>query len=104
MVNTDKGQEGIANIIEARNKNKILLACKEKTAFITKVARIFEYNLKCVIMQLGRSEEESGDYAWTLTLTDDYTLWTVNRAVWNKGRYGVCKAFEHIFKETLFAK
>ena len=48
--------------------------------------------------------DASGDYAWTLTLTDDYTLWTGNRAVWNKGQYGVCKAFGHIFRETPFAK
>ena len=46
----------------------------------------------------------SGDYAWTLTLTDDYTLWTGNRAVWNKGQYGVCQAFGHLFRETPFAK
>ncbi len=32
-----------------------------------------------------RGSEVSGDYAWALTLTDDYTLWTGNRAVWNKG-------------------
>ena len=48
--------------------------------------------------------DASGDYAWTLTLTDDYTLWTGNRAVWNKGQYGVCQAFGHIFRETPFAK
>ncbi len=58
MVNTDKGQEGIVNIIEARNKNKMLLACKEEAAFITKATRISEYNRKCVIMQLRRSEKE----------------------------------------------
>ena len=48
--------------------------------------------------------DASGDYAWTLTLTDDYTLWTGNRAVWNKGQYGVCQAFGHLFRETPFAK
>ena len=48
--------------------------------------------------------EARGDYAWTLTLTDDYTLWTGNRAVWNKGQYGVCLAFGHIFREMPFAK
>ena len=58
MVNTDKGQEGIVKIIEARNKNKMLLACKEEAAFITKATRISEYNRKCVIMQLRRSEKE----------------------------------------------
>ena len=48
--------------------------------------------------------DASGDYAWTLTLTDDYTLWTGNRAVWNKGQYGVCQAFGHLFREMPFSK
>ena len=48
--------------------------------------------------------DASGDYAWTLTLTDDYTLWTGNRAVWNKGQYGVCQAFGHLFREMPFVK
>ena len=48
--------------------------------------------------------ETRGDYAWTLTLTDDLTLWTSNRAVWNKGQYGVCQAFGHLFKEMPFSK
>ena len=48
--------------------------------------------------------ETRGDYAWTLTLTDDYTLWTSNRAVWNKGQYGVCQAFGHLFREMPFVK
>ena len=46
-------------LIETRNKNKMLRACKEKTAFITRVTGISKYNRKCVIMQLGRCEKES---------------------------------------------
>ncbi len=42
-------------------------------------------------------ESMRGDFAWTLTVTDDYTLWTWNRAVWNKGQYGVCCALANIF-------
>ena len=58
MVNTDKDQEGIANIIEARNKYRMLRTRKERTAFITKVARIFKYSRKYVIRQLGKSKKE----------------------------------------------
>ena len=58
MVNTDKGQEGIANIIEARNKYRMLRTRKERSAFITKVARIFKYSRKHVIRQLGKSKKE----------------------------------------------
>ena len=58
IVNTDKGQEGIANIIEARNKHRMLRTRKERTAFITKVARIFKYSRKYVIMLLGKSKKE----------------------------------------------
>ncbi len=32
MINTDKGQEGIANIIEARNKYKMLHTCMRRIA------------------------------------------------------------------------
>ena len=27
-----------------------------------------------------------GSFVWTLTVTDDLTLWTQNRAIWNKGQ------------------
>ena len=58
MVNTDKEQEGIANIIEARNKYRMLRTRKERTAFITKVARVFKYSRKYVIMLLGKRKKE----------------------------------------------
>ena len=58
MVNTDKGQEGIANIIEARNKYKMLRTRKERSTFITKVARIFKYSRKHIIRQLGKSKKD----------------------------------------------
>jgi hypothetical protein len=31
----------------------------------------------------------SGNFVWSLTFTDIYSGWTENRAVWNKGSYGV---------------
>ncbi len=46
MADTDKDQEGIANIIEARNKYRMLRTRKERTAFITKAAKIFKYSCK----------------------------------------------------------
>ena len=58
MINTNKEQEGIANIIEARNKYRMLRTRKERTAFITKVARIFKYSRKYVIMLLGKRKKE----------------------------------------------
>lgn len=30
------------------------------------------------------------DFAWTLMITDDYTQWTSNHAIWNKGQYETC--------------
>ena len=38
----------------------------------------------------------SGDYAWSLTLTDIRTTWTENRAVWNKGATGVLEQIKDI--------
>jgi hypothetical protein len=31
----------------------------------------------------------SGDFVWSLTMTDIFSAWTENRAVWNKGSIGV---------------
>jgi hypothetical protein len=34
-------------------------------------------------------ESMSGDFVWSLTMTDVQTQWTETRAVWNKGQHGV---------------
>jgi len=34
-------------------------------------------------------ESMSGDFCWSLTMTDVHTQWTETRAVWNKGQHGV---------------
>lgn len=44
----------------------------------------------------------SGDFAWSLTLTDIHTAWTENRATWNKGAHGVCSQIEDIEKNLPF--
>lgn len=44
----------------------------------------------------------SGNFVWTLTLTDELTHWTQNRAIWNKGRYVTCNALKHLFRELPF--
>lgn len=31
----------------------------------------------------------SGDFVWSLTMTDIFSAWTENRAVWSKGSIGV---------------
>lgn len=43
-----------------------------------------------------------GSFAWTLTVTDELTLWTQNRAIWNKGREGTCAALQYILRELPF--
>lgn len=44
----------------------------------------------------------TGSFAWTLTVTDELTLWTQNRAIWNKGREGTCAALQYILREMPF--
>jgi hypothetical protein len=44
----------------------------------------------------------SGDYAWSLTLTDIKTAWTENRAVWNKGSAAVLEQIKDIEKYLPF--
>ncbi len=43
-----------------------------------------------------------GGFVWTLTVTDDLTLWTNNRAVWNKGQEATSAAFLHLLREMPF--
>lgn len=43
-----------------------------------------------------------GDFAWSLTLTDIYSGWTENRAVWNKGAEGIVGQIHSIEKSLPF--
>lgn len=45
----------------------------------------------------------AGDFVWSLTLTDIFSGWTENRAVWNKGYEGIRLAVEDIEQELPFA-
>ena len=38
----------------------------------------------------------SGDFVWSLTMTDIQTTWTENRATWNKGATGVLEQIQRI--------
>ena len=44
----------------------------------------------------------SGDFAWTLTVTDELTGWTRTRAIWNKGQYATCCALGYILRHLPF--
>ena len=43
-----------------------------------------------------------GNFVWSITLTDIYSGWTENAAVWNKGAHGVLKQLEIIEKKLTF--
>ena len=43
-----------------------------------------------------------GSFVWTLTVTDDLTLWTNNRAIWNKGQEATGGAFLYLLREMPF--
>ncbi len=40
-----------------------------------------------------------GNFVWSLTVTNELTLWTQNRAIWNKGQYATCNALLHILRQ-----
>lgn len=44
----------------------------------------------------------SGDFAWSLTMTDIYSAWTENRATWGKGSQGVLEQIKDIEKRLPF--
>jgi hypothetical protein len=43
-----------------------------------------------------------GDFIWSLTMTDIHTGWTENRAVWNKGAFGIVEQIKNIEKSIPF--
>lgn len=43
-----------------------------------------------------------GNFVWSLTMTDIYSGWTENRAVWNKGAIGVVEQIEDVEKNLPF--
>jgi transposase InsO family protein len=45
----------------------------------------------------------AGDFIWSLTLTDIFSGWTENRAVWNKGYEGVRHAIADVEQHLPFA-
>ncbi len=45
----------------------------------------------------------SGDFVWSLTLTDIFTQWTENRAVWNKGAAEVLQQVQEVEQGLPFA-
>jgi len=45
----------------------------------------------------------TGDFAWSLTMTDILTTWTENRATWNKGAEGVLAQIKSIEARLPFA-
>jgi hypothetical protein len=44
----------------------------------------------------------SGDFVWSLTLTDIFSTWTENRAVWGKGSQGVLEQIKDVEKKLPF--
>ncbi len=48
-------------------------------------------------------ESMSGDFCWSLTMTDVHTQWTETRAVWNKGQHGVRAAIADVEATLAFA-
>lgn len=48
-------------------------------------------------------ESMSGDFVWSLTMTDVHTQWTETRAVWNKGQHGVRTRIVEVEKALPFA-
>lgn len=43
-----------------------------------------------------------GNFVWSLTMTDIVTTWTENRAIWNKGSYGIGLAIDDVEENLPF--
>jgi hypothetical protein len=47
-------------------------------------------------------ESMSGDFVWSVTLTDVHTQWTETRAIWNRGQHAVCERIKEVEKALPF--
>ena len=48
-------------------------------------------------------ESMSGDFCWSLTMTDVHTQWTETRAVWNKGQHSIRERIVEVERALPFA-
>lgn len=79
------------------NKEQINEIC-----LVEQIRQVAEPGYICMdtVAHCGRTT--AGSYVWTLTWTDIYTGFTINRAVWNKTFEGMRDAFEYCLAHTPF--
>lgn len=77
-------------------------AIREGISLVERIRHVEEPGYICMdtVAHCGRST--AGSFVWTLTWTDIYTGFTINRAVWNKGFEGMKDAFEYCLSHTPF--
>lgn len=77
-------------------------ALREGISLVERIRHVEEPSYICMdtVAHCGRST--AGSFVWTLTWTDIYTGFTINRAVWNKGFGGMKDAFEYCLSHTPF--
>lgn len=85
-----------------KDSNGSLSALKNSIPIIDRTREITEPGHLYADTVSHGGESSRGSYAWTLTVTDDQTLWTSNRAIWNKGREATGRAFLHLLGEMPF--
>ncbi len=75
---------------------------REGISLVDRIRQVEEPGHICMdtVAHCGRST--AGSFVWSLTWTDIYTGFTINRAVWNKGFEGMRAAFEYCLKHTPF--
>ena len=88
---------------EAQKQNKQSLSALKQSIPIIDTTRVINepgHLYADTVAHCGDSTR--GSFVWTLTVTDDLTLWTSNRAIWNKGQEATSGAFLHLLRELPF--
>ena len=79
-----------------------LTSLKKSIPYVDRRAKLTEPGQLSADTVAHCNGDMSGDFVWTLTVTDELTGWTQNRAIWNKGQFVTCAALVYILREMPF--
>ena len=79
-----------------------LTSLKKSIPYVNRQAKLTEPGHLSADTVAHCNGDMSGDFVWTLTVTDELTGWTQNRAIWNKGQFATCTALAYILREMPF--
>lgn len=88
--------------LDSQESTALKAAIKAKVNLVAPLREVTEPGHICLDTVSHGGRSGAGNFVWTLTWTDIYTGFTLNRAVWNKGYTGMAEAFDFCLANTPF--